>query len=108
MQTPMTACHLMPTWHKWNVNANDIMMTWFALCVNLVMSHLPCMMHMCMHGACALHETSTSKQLNCLVHTSWLELSENTCLTFLGTKYPKRSPDHAKVDSHFISQQELH
>ena len=30
----MTSWHLIPTWHEWNVNANDIMMTWFTLYVN--------------------------------------------------------------------------
>ena len=36
MQTPMTSCHIIPMWYKWNVgvNANDIMMTWFALYMN--------------------------------------------------------------------------
>ena len=30
----MMSCHIIPTWHEWNVNADDIMMTWFALYVN--------------------------------------------------------------------------
>ena len=30
----MTSCHLIPTWHEWNVNADDVMMMWFALYVN--------------------------------------------------------------------------
>ena len=34
MQTPMTLCHLVPMWHEWNVNANDIMMMRVALYVN--------------------------------------------------------------------------
>ena len=51
-------------WHEWNANANDIMMMWFALYVNLVMSCQACMMCMCMHGAhalCRTCRTSTSK-----------------------------------------------
>ena len=28
--------------NEWNANANDVMMTWFALFVNLAMSHLAC------------------------------------------------------------------
>ena len=34
MQTPMISFHLIPMWHKWNANADDIMITWFALYVN--------------------------------------------------------------------------
>ena len=54
MQTPMMSWHLIPTWHEWNVNANDVMVTWFTLFVNLVISHLACMSHVCVHGACDL------------------------------------------------------
>ena len=50
MQTPMMSCHLIPTWHKWNVNADDITMTCFALYVNLVMSQLACVMNAHVHG----------------------------------------------------------
>ena len=28
--------HIIPTWHEWNMNANDIMMVWFALYVNTI------------------------------------------------------------------------
>ena len=51
MQTPMMSSHLIPTWHEWNVNADDVMMAWFALCVNTVTSCLTCM---CTH-ACMAH-----------------------------------------------------
>ena len=34
VKTPMMSCHLIPTWHKWNANANDIMMIWFELYAN--------------------------------------------------------------------------
>ena len=34
MQTPMMSCHLIPTLHELNMNANDIMMTWLALYAN--------------------------------------------------------------------------
>ena len=42
-ETPMMSCHLIPTWHEWNMNADDIMMTWLALYANLVTSCLACM-----------------------------------------------------------------
>ena len=47
MQTPMTLCRLISTWHEWN--ANDIMMMWFALYVN-PSDITSCMhdVHMCM------------------------------------------------------------
>ena len=61
MQTPMTPCHFIPMWHEWNMNANDIMMMWFALFVNLVTSHLACAMLTCMHGAHALNKYGMSK-----------------------------------------------
>ena len=48
-------------WHKWNVNADDVMMMWFALFANLVMSHLACASCMCMHGAWALYKYGASK-----------------------------------------------
>ena len=32
----MTYYHLIPMWHEWNANANDVMMTWFVLYANLV------------------------------------------------------------------------
>ena len=51
----MTSCHLIPAWHKWNVNADDVMMIWFASYVNP--SDITSGMHeMCMHvhGALAL------------------------------------------------------
>ena len=34
MQTPMMSCHIIPLWHEWNANANDVMMMRFALYVN--------------------------------------------------------------------------
>ena len=30
----MTSCHLIPMWHAWNMNADDVMMTWFVLYAN--------------------------------------------------------------------------
>ena len=46
------------------MNANDIMMTWFALFVNLVMSHLACTLCACMHGTHALNKYGASKYLS--------------------------------------------
>ena len=57
----MTSCHLIPTWHEWNVNANDVMMAWFALDVNFVMLHLACAMHAQMHGTYALNKYDACK-----------------------------------------------
>ena len=54
MQTPMTSFHLIPAWHEVTVNASDIMVTSFTLFVNLVTSHLACVLHAHKHGACAL------------------------------------------------------
>ena len=49
MQTLMTLCHLIPMWYEWNANTDDMMMIWFALYANLMMSHLACAMcAMCM------------------------------------------------------------
>ena len=50
----MTSCHLVSTWHKWNVNAGGIMVMWFASYANLVTSRWACMSHACMHGAHAI------------------------------------------------------
>ena len=54
----MQSCHLIPMWHEWNMNADDAIMTWFALYVNLsdVMSG--------MHDTYDLCKTSTSKYLS--------------------------------------------
>ena len=54
MQTPMTSCHLIPTWHEWNVNAGDVMVMWFTSYVSLVMSCWACASCTCMHGTCAI------------------------------------------------------
>ena len=54
MQTSMTFCHLIPAWHEWNANADDIMMMWFTLYVNLVTSHLACAAHVHMHDTHAV------------------------------------------------------
>ena len=67
MQTPMMSCHIILTWHEWNANAGDVMVTWFASYVNLVTSQWACTTYTCMHGACALSEMGTLKYLNGLV-----------------------------------------
>ena len=56
MITPMTSCHLIPTWQKWNANADDVMMTWFTLFVNLVLSYLAYASCAHVHGVCALNK----------------------------------------------------
>ena len=56
-------------WHEWNVNANDVMMTWFAFFANPVMSQLAYAMHMHVHGAHAPNKYGTSKYLSSLACT---------------------------------------
>ena len=67
--TPMTSCHLIPTWHEWNVNSGDVMLTWFASYVNLVMSRWACALHAHVHGACAIIKMGASKYSNGLMGT---------------------------------------
>ena len=64
MQAPMTLCHLIIMWHEWNMNANDVMMMWFALFAKLATSCLPCLSHAHMHGTCALNKYGASKYLS--------------------------------------------
>ena len=65
-------------WHEWNVNADDMMLMWFALYANLVTSCLACTTCVPVHGTCALIKYGTSKYLSGLVHTSQLKLREIT------------------------------
>ena len=58
------SCHLIPTWHKWNANANDVMMMWFTVVANLVTSHLACTMCTHVHGTHALNKYGASKYLS--------------------------------------------
>ena len=67
MQAPMTSCQLISTWHKWNVNAGDVMVTWLASYANLVTSHWACASCACMHGTHAIIQMGASKYLNCLM-----------------------------------------
>ena len=64
MQTPMTSCHLISTWHEWNANSGDVMVMWFASYDYLVMSHWACASCARMHGACAIIEMGMSKYSN--------------------------------------------
>ena len=70
----MTSCHFIHTWHEWNVNTHDIMMMWFTLFVNLVMSCLACMLHACMHGTHAPYKYGAPKYLSGL---SWMQAKSN-------------------------------
>ena len=65
----MMPCHLIATWHEWNTNADDVMMTWFALFKNLVTSCLACMSCMHMHGVHALIKNGVPKYLSGLACT---------------------------------------
>ena len=48
-------------WHEWNVNANDVMMTWFASYAILVTSDWACTLHMHVHGMQALNKYGVTK-----------------------------------------------
>ena len=67
MQTPMTSCHLILMWHKWNENAGDVKVTCFTSYGNLVLSHWACTLCMCTHGTHALSKTSMPKYLRGLM-----------------------------------------
>ena len=66
MQTPMTSCHIIPTWYEWNANAGDVMVMWFASYANLVMSQWARVSHVHMHGAHAIIKMGTLMYSNCL------------------------------------------
>ena len=69
MQTLMTSCHLISTWHEWNVNTGDVMVTWFVSYANLVMSQWVCVSCTHVHGAHAIIKMGMSKYLNGLMGT---------------------------------------
>ena len=75
MQTPMMDATSFSFMH--------IMMTWFALHVNIVVSHLACTSCACMHGAYALYLSG----LACM--QADLNLEKITASHFQGTKYPQ-------------------
>ena len=56
-------------WHEWNMNAGDVMVTWFASYDNLATSRLACMLCVHMHGAHAIIKMGASKYLNSLTGT---------------------------------------
>ena len=99
----MMSCHLIPTWHEWNVNAGDIMVTWFASYMNLVTSCWACASCACMHGACALRKMGAFKYLNGLMPAK-LNLRKSTDSHFSGTNHPKCKQEHAKHVPHCVSQ----
>ena len=67
--TLMTSCHLIPTWHEWNANDGDVMVTWFTYDANLVTSRWACAPHAREHGARAMNKMGASKYLNGLAGT---------------------------------------
>ena len=69
MQTLMTSCHLIPPWHEWNMNAGDIMVTWFTSYVNFVMSCWACASCVHMHGTHVLSNNGAPKYPSSLVGT---------------------------------------
>ena len=68
-RTPMTSCHLIPTWHKWNVNAGDVMVTLFAHDANLLTSCWACASCAREHTAHATIYMGASKYSNGLTGT---------------------------------------
>ena len=64
MQTPMTSCHLIPMWYKWNMNAVDVMVAWFISYVNLVTSCWACTSHAHMHGTHAVSKMGVLEYSN--------------------------------------------
>ena len=70
MRPSMTSCHLIPTWHEWNANAGDVMVTWFTHDANLVTSRWACAPHAREHGARGhMNKMATSKYSNGLAGT---------------------------------------
>ena len=61
----MMSCHLIPVWHQWNVNADDVMTKWFTLYVNPVTSHLACTMH-AIHALCRTRASKYFSGLACM------------------------------------------
>ena len=60
----MTSCHLISTWHEWNANTGDVMVTWFASYMKLVTSRWACALLTRVHGACAIIRMSAPEYLN--------------------------------------------
>ena len=56
-------------WHEWNVNAGDVMVTWFASYANHVTSRWACMSHAHMHGTHAIIKMGMTKYLNGMTGT---------------------------------------
>ena len=94
--------------HEWNMNTDDIMMTWFTLYVNLGMSHLACMI--CKHTDMAhllyVCKTSMSKYssgLACMHPEPNLVKITASLFQVLYTQNALCKPEHAKHDPHCIS-----
>ena len=100
MQTLLMSCHLISVWHKWNVNAGDIMVTWFASYVNLVTSRWACTSHAHVHGACAIIKMGAPKYLNGLMGTP----ADSNLRKLTASNYPKCKREHAKHVAHCVSQ----
>ena len=80
------SCHLIPTCHEWNANADDVMMMWFSLYANLVTLYLACVTCMHMHGAHSLCKTSVSKYLRGLACMQDMHGAHSLCKTSM-SKY---------------------
>ena len=61
MRTLVTSYHITSTWHEWNANAGDVIVTWFTHDANLVTSCWACAPHARKHGACAIIKMGTPK-----------------------------------------------
>ena len=56
-------------WHEWDMNTSDVMVSWFAIFANLVMTHLACLLCAHVHGACALNKNGRHKYPSGLAFT---------------------------------------
>ena len=104
MRTPMTSCHLISTWHKWNTNAGDVMVMWFASYANLVTSRWACASRAHMHGAHAIIKMGVSKYSNGLMGMpADSNLGKITASHFKALITPKCKQEHARHVPHCVS-----
>ena len=65
----MMSCHLIPMWYEWNMNAGDVMVTWFAAYVNL-RHHDGYVCHVCHVHAWIVHVLS-EKWVHLSIQMAW-------------------------------------
>ena len=95
-------------WYEWNTNAVDVMVTWFASYVNLVMSQWACTLCACMHGAHTQSKMGMPKYSNGLTGTpANSNLRKLTASHFQVLITQNATEKHAKHVPHCVSQFEL-